>query len=381
MTVASGVHGSVQQQQQQAAGGEGGGGGNASVVALAIKTPFNTDKCADFAFGNARRPLILWDCHPGTAPNQEFFLDAAPPARIRTRHDLSLCLEHDVSPASAAAASAASNVRWAKCHDGNHQRWYFAMPGGAMPSPASPGVPFSLGDAAPLKTLHDGSSCLELDDPSVPRDTIAYPFVAMRMRPCAGGNAGGSAWGASGGAAGAAGDAAGGDGVAGGAAARSAHLRQRFFFESPALIAAHAAGVSSDAGSEPPSPPPPPSPSPPPLGVKNLYEKCWEPCNGQQGACHSFCGKHGACCRSGFLSDPVCAGHGCDGYHCCVAPVVTTPVRLGDTQCWEKCDHAGGVCRGFCGEGACCRQGFDNDPGCKGRGCDGHHCCDQISSE
>ena len=113
MTVASGVRsgsGSVQQQQQQLGGGQqggGGGGGGANnesgaVVALALKTPFNADKCADFAFGDARRPLILWECHPGTvstAPNQAFYLEEAPPARIRTKHDAALCLEHDLSPA------------------------------------------------------------------------------------------------------------------------------------------------------------------------------------------------------------------------------------------------------------------------------------------
>lgn len=47
-------------------------------------------------------------------------------------------------------------------------------------------------------------------------------------------------------------------------------------------------------------------------------------------------------------------------------------------DCWADCAGAGGFCPGFCGVGACCRQGYDLDsPECGGGsvGCFFTHCC------
>ena len=73
----------------------------------------------------------------------------------------------------------------------------------------------------------------------------------------------------------------------------------------------------------PPSPPPPPSPpsppSPPPA-MRNEGLDCWVGCAYSQGACPTFCGERGACCRAGFAyAPPECAygALGCDGQHCC----------------------------------------------------------------
>ena len=58
-------------------------------------------------------------------------------------------------------------------------------------------------------------------------------------------------------------------------------------------------------------------------------QECWNSCGKRAGACHSYCGAHGACCRQWHDVDAqassVATGHacgsgslGCTGHHCCV---------------------------------------------------------------
>lgn len=109
--------------------------------------------------------------------------------------------------------------------------------------------------------------------------------------------------------------------------------------------------------------------------LSNYGRDCWGSCGGE-GTC-SWCGSEGACCRDGWNGPSECGGLGGDGYHMCMLRVdgSSTPVRNAGGDCWESCGHHGGVCS-HCGpEGACCRQGW-NDNGCaSGRGGNGYHTC------
>ncbi len=76
----------------------------------------------------------------------------------------------------------------------------------------------------------------------------------------------------------------------------------------------------------PPAPParPPVSPD----SVRNLGADCFRPCDQKAGACRSFCGVSGACCRKGWgaaLHIDACGGgtEGCEDLHCCIVSATT----------------------------------------------------------
>ena len=94
---------------------------------------------------------------------------------------------------------------------------------------------------------------------------------------------------------------------------------------------------------------------------KHVGEECYSKCNENQGKC-DWCGE-GLCCRKGFQ------GGGCDGsfggpsnHQCVTKPPV---LKHGGEGCWRKCNQKEGKCD-WCGtEGLCCRKGY------QGNGCDG----------
>ena len=76
----------------------------------------------------------------------------------------------------------------------------------------------------------------------------------------------------------------------------------------------------------PPAPParPPVSPD----SVRNLGVDCFWSCDQKTGACPSFCGISGACCRKGWdatLHIDACGGgtEGCEDGHCCIVSATT----------------------------------------------------------
>lgn len=130
--------------------------------------------------------------------------------------------------------------------------------------------------------------------------------------------------------------------------------------------------------------------------VQHRGEDCLHECNGQ-GACASFCGSDGACCKVGFTDSPAACGGGligCQATHCCVEaqpiPPPPPPFARDGGDCFEACplgvDQAftsGGLCS-VCDSigmpGACCRWGWETlkhvrECGFGVLGCDGRHCC------
>lgn len=128
--------------------------------------------------------------------------------------------------------------------------------------------------------------------------------------------------------------------------------------------------------------------------LNHTQDECWWDCDEKGGACPSFCGSRGACCKQGEdLFNAACGfgSRGCNNNHCCVlestspAPPAppSTPVPLNVTnrleQCWWNCGEQGGECSSFCGDsGACCRNGDDTSNAACGNGtlgCTDKHCC------
>jgi len=68
--------------------------------------------------------------------------------------------------------------------------------------------------------------------------------------------------------------------------------------------------------------------------VQNEFENCWVPCGREGGSC-AYCGPSGACCRTGFASDPAeCGGLGgglgSDHHSCRLAVEVEEAVEVED---------------------------------------------------